>query len=354
MMQSGIRTLSALMLAAGLMSGIAVAQAQSVNLKHSWYLTPQVSIYDPDNAFGVTGTGSGAGLLFGKQVSDNFDVQLMAGHARRSEQGNKIQQTLLGVDGVFVFSRGEWQPIFFMGAGAERDQRTLAGVSTKGTSPYVSAGAGLRWMMSDNFGLQADYRRVEGFLRDTAKWGGGFSRSGSNYVNLGLVWNFGGETPRPAPKVAAAPPPPPAPPAPPPSPKVVAPPPPPPPAPPQRITLAASELFELNSARLTTSVPDLDRYASALQGNTQITSVAITGHTDQLGAAAYNRGLSQRRADAVKDYLVSKGVAASRLTAQGMGSTKLVTVCKEKTRAAMISCGAPNRRVEIEPITISR
>jgi OOP family OmpA-OmpF porin len=118
--------------------------------------------------------------------------------------------------------------------------------------------------------------------------------------------------------------------------------------------LEASKLFAFDSARLVTPIAELDTFADALQSNPQIASVTITGHTDQMGAAAYNRGLSQRRADAVKAYLVSKGVAASRLTAQGMGSTKLVKECDLRNRAEAVACGAPNRRVEVEPITVPK
>jgi OOP family OmpA-OmpF porin len=120
------------------------------------------------------------------------------------------------------------------------------------------------------------------------------------------------------------------------------------------MTLEAGKLFAFDSARLVTPVPELDTFAQAMQNNPQISSVAITGHTDQLGAAAYNQGLSQRRADAVKAYLVSKGVAASRLIAQGMGSTKLVKECDLRKRAEVVACGAPNRRVEVEPITVPK
>ena len=206
-MKTGLRTLTALMTAAGLLTGLS-GMTQAQQLKPSWYLAPQISAFDPDNSYGTSGTGRDASLLLGRQVSDNFDLQMLLGHSRRSEMGNKMQQTLLGADAVFVFNRGEWQPIFFRGIGTERDQRTRAGATTSGSLPYASAGAGLRWMFKDNLGVQADYRRVEGFLRDATKWG--FNRSGNNYVNLGLVWTFGGELPRP-PVVPAAPPPAPAP-----------------------------------------------------------------------------------------------------------------------------------------------
>jgi OOP family OmpA-OmpF porin len=119
------------------------------------------------------------------------------------------------------------------------------------------------------------------------------------------------------------------------------------------MTLDATKLFELNSARFIPPPPvELDNFAAAMIAHPEVTNVSITGHTDQLGSVAFNNRLSQQRADAVKSYLVSKGVAANRLNTRGMASTKLVVVCKEKTRAAMISCGAPNRRVEVEQITV--
>ena len=121
--------------------------------------------------------------------------------------------------------------------------------------------------------------------------------------------------PTPAPKVEAAPPPPP------PPPKVEAAPPPPPP---QRITLQASRLFAFDSPRLVGTVPELDDFAAAMNANPDISRVVITGHTDQLGSAAYNTRLSQQRAEAVKAYLVGKGVAAGRLAAEGMGFTRPV------------------------------
>jgi outer membrane protein OmpA-like peptidoglycan-associated protein len=70
------------------------------------------------------------------------------------------------------------------------------------------------------------------------------------------------------------------------------------------------------------SYPILDAVAATLQGNPSIQQVEVQGHTDERGDDAYNLDLSDRRAHAVKDYLVGKGVDEKRLTAQGYGETQ--------------------------------
>ena len=65
----------------------------------------------------------------------------------------------------------------------------------------------------------------------------------------------------------------------------------------------------------------LDRVAASLLTNTKV-EVAVHGHTDNKGSASYNKRLSINRAQSVKDYLVSKGVATTRLTTKGFGFTK--------------------------------
>ncbi|WP_394781766.1 OmpA family protein, partial [Undibacterium sp.] len=72
------------------------------------------------------------------------------------------------------------------------------------------------------------------------------------------------------------------------------------------------------------------------------------------GSDKYNMKLSQRRAEAVKAYLVGKGIAGSRLTSQGKGESNPVVECTDKNRSALIKCLEPNRRVEVEQITIER
>ena len=62
----------------------------------------------------------------------------------------------------------------------------------------------------------------------------------------------------------------------------------------------------------------------------------------------------ERRANAVRDYLVAKGIDGARLKAYGKGETNPVVTCTNKNRAELIKCLEPNRRVEVEQITIER
>lgn len=78
--------------------------------------------------------------------------------------------------------------------------------------------------------------------------------------------------------------------------------------------------------------------------------VAVAGYTDRIGSEASNLKLSQRRAETVSNYLVSKGVAADAISATGYGKANPVTgaTCDTvKGRKALIACLAPDRRVEI-------
>ena len=76
----------------------------------------------------------------------------------------------------------------------------------------------------------------------------------------------------------------------------------------------------------------------------------VTGHTDHMGKADDNRKLSQRRAEAVRDYLISKD-GNYRIDVAGLGETQPLVQCDaKKSRSDLIRCLAPNRRVEIEPV----
>ena len=76
----------------------------------------------------------------------------------------------------------------------------------------------------------------------------------------------------------------------------------------------------------------------------------MTGHTDPIGTEAYNQKLSERRADAVRDYLVSKGVPKDKIEAIGVGEKQPVAglVCDQKNLKEKIACLQPDRRVEVQ------
>lgn len=88
-------------------------------------------------------------------------------------------------------------------------------------------------------------------------------------------------------------------------------------------------------------VPELDRWAEFFQNNPEETA-EIYGHTDSVGTPEYNQGLSEKRAQAIVDYLVGKGVAADRLTAKGFGENEPVD--KNETKDGR----QKNRRVEMK------
>ena len=117
------------------------------------------------------------------------------------------------------------------------------------------------------------------------------------------------------------------------------------------INLASTELFEFNKATLTDSAKKtLDAEVVAkLNDFGQIRYINVNGHADRLGSAQYNQRLSERRAEAVRAYLVSKGADAGHVETLGFGKTTPAKSCPDqKDRKALIECLAPNRRVVVE------
>lgn len=105
-------------------------------------------------------------------------------------------------------------------------------------------------------------------------------------------------------------------------------------------TSIAGVSFDPDSARLTAEGRStLDGVATTLQGQSGL-QVEIAGHTDSVGSDAYNTLLSQQRAEAVRSYLIEKGVDGNRLTAVGYGEAE--PVASNDTEEGRIS----NRRVE--------
>jgi OOP family OmpA-OmpF porin len=107
-------------------------------------------------------------------------------------------------------------------------------------------------------------------------------------------------------------------------------------------TFNAGTLFAFDSAKLTPAAEkELAQLATEAKSLKQLNLVLVEGHTDNIGTAAYNKQLSIKRANAVRDALVKNGVAADKIQAKGYGFEKPVASNKTKEGRAQ------NRRVEI-------
>lgn len=108
-----------------------------------------------------------------------------------------------------------------------------------------------------------------------------------------------------------------------------------------RITIKGTVLFEIGSATMKQeSKPMLDQVALQILAHVEIRRIRVEGHTDNVGADEKNLYLSQDRADSVRQYLISRGVAPERLEAVGYGETRPIDTndtLRGRTR---------NRRVE--------
>ena len=122
--------------------------------------------------------------------------------------------------------------------------------------------------------------------------------------------------------------------------------PPPPPEPKiEKIDIPEKVQFEVGKATLKkVSFKVLDHVVRVMNERLGVRKVQIEGHTDATGDAEMNRGLSQRRAEAVMEYLVKKGIAATRLVAKGFGPDK--PIAPNETEVGREA----NRRVEFSII----
>jgi len=199
----------------------------------------------------------------------------------------------------------------------------------------IAAAAALLAVSTASYAQKADPAKGSGYVIGAEQ---NVVKSGT-----GLCWRTGFFTPAMAiagcdddllPKPAPAP-----------APRVAAPPPPPPPAPTsEKVTFAAEALFDFDKSVVK---PEgrarLDDLVGKIKGITLEVVIAV-GHTDAIGTDAYNQRLSVRRAEAVKAYLVSKGIPANRIYTEGKG--KRQPVADNRTAAGR----AKNRRVEVEVV----
>ncbi len=110
----------------------------------------------------------------------------------------------------------------------------------------------------------------------------------------------------------------------------------------QAIVIQADALFDFDKSVVRPDGKKAIDEALAKLGGVDLEMVIATGHTDSVGTEAYNQKLSERRAAAVKAYLVSKGIPSAKVTTIGKGETQPVATNKTKEGRQK------NRRVDIE------
>jgi OOP family OmpA-OmpF porin len=205
----------------------------------------------------------------------------------------------------------------------------------------IKFGLGLQYAFTEALDLRVEAERYR--INDAIG-----NRGDVDMVSVGLVYRFGDKTSAPVAR-AAEPvtylPPPVA---------AIVPPPPPPPTPvPRKVSFSADSLFAFDRADITPAGKlALGKFSSELAG-TEYQQITVTGHTDRIGSHAYNLALSSRRADAVKNELVTAaGNPASRISTRGINGAEPVTKPGEcvgtRITPALIACLQPDRRVEVE------
>ena len=192
--------------------------------------------------------------------------------------------------------------------------------------------AGVYKPITDHVDISVKYRYFNvDKVQTVAYTGVGFQdRVRTHSLLIGLTYNFGGDVPPPPP---------------PPPPAAVTPPPPPPPlplCPPAAVTPGPFLVFfDWDRSVITPEAAAILDRAADQYASTGQTSVTLAGHADKSGKADYNVALSQRRADAVKDYMTKKGVAPGVITTEAFGESRPLVDTADGVREPQ------NRRVEI-------
>jgi len=252
-----------------------------------------------------------------------------------------------GLKGRYYFGDKDLRPFISAGIGLIQHRNVM----DEGEALGGGVGFGLAGKVAEHWSARAEmFYRIDSDSRSLDEFG-----SYDDWIySIGLSFDFGGKPPPPPPPPKSEPPPPP--------------PPPPNPdldgdgVPNERdkcpntrpgavVDLDGCEIeavieldevhFDFDKATLKPEgKANLDKAAALLDKHPRVV-VEVAGHTDSIGSDAYNQALSERRAIAAKDYLVSKGVAATRLTAKGYGESQPVASNDTDAGRAM------NRRVEL-------
>jgi OOP family OmpA-OmpF porin len=338
-----------LLLTAVVLSGISflhVAQADKV-VDDRWYVAPFGSFVQPGGDR-QSNNGWGGGMGFGKMLNEHFNVELK-GFYQNLSGGKYGNSDMTGgtADVQYYISRGTFSPYTVIGLGGMNTSHN----GKSGAGFIGEAGAGLTYEVSDNFLLRSDvrYRYNNNF---NANLQPGTNEFHDMIVNVGFVIPFGAK-----PKHVEAPAP------------VVVPPPPvaaapdcsaldsdndgvndcidqcPDTLPGVQVSVAGCWIVDVKFDNDKDIIKpqyfaNLDRTAARIKEHPELV-IEIQGHTSKTGGFKHNMDLSERRALAVKKYLVD-GTKSPNLTVKGYGWTRPIS--SNDTEAGR----ANNRRVQLE------
>lgn len=123
-----------------------------------------------------------------------------------------------------------------------------------------------------------------------------------------------------------------------------------------RVTIQAEALFDFDKSVLRAEGKKTldDEVVVKMKAHPEVEVLLVSGHADRIGSDKYNQSLSERRANAVKSYLVDQGVEANRIEAVGKGEAEPVVDCnnvkgaEHRRNKKLVECLQPNRRVVAE------
>ncbi|OAQ13826.1 porin OmpA [Bibersteinia trehalosi] len=283
------------------------------------------------------------GVFGGYQIIDNLAVELGYDYYGRV-RGNDTEDKKAAkhtAHGANLALKGNYEVISGLdtyakvGAALVRSDYKdyLAQEKAHNLKTSLLLGAGVEYAITPSVGFRVEYQWLSrvGNLDKAARKAGN-ATSDYNYspdihsVSAGLTYRFGQGA---APVVA--------------EPEIVT----------KNFAFSSDVLFDFGKANLKpAAAASLDAAHAEIQNlGLAAPAIQVNGYTDRIGKDAPNLALSQRRAESVANYMVSKGVAPESITAVGYGKANPVTgnTCDAvKGRKALIACLAPDRRVELQ------
>ena len=337
-------------------AGLALAATHALaDADQPWHITGQVGGMELDSDRNTRDNDVWWSVGFGRFFTDNFSVDLEYDEFEGTYQDynsqvpgatyDKWALSQWGVMGRYFFTDSAVRPFLAGGVGYIKHRNVMAEDSDRG----LSVGLGLQGKIAKHWSTRAQILyRYDGDDTSLAAESG----YGDWIYSIGLSFDFGGKEPPPPPPAAPPPPPPP-----PPNPDLDG-----DGVPNERdkcpntrpgavVDLDGCEVeavielegvyFDFDKATIKPEGKAVLNEAAALLKKHERVVVEVAGHTDSTGSETYNQGLSERRANSVKDYLTSQGVTATRLSAKGYGEAQ--PVASNDTKEGR----AENRRVEL-------